>query len=166
MAIEIERKFLVKGDEWRSQVMRSKCIVQAYLAITEALSIRARIVDDIDATLTIKSQGTSTSRQEFEYIIPLNDARAMIQHRIGAVIDKVRHIVPAGELFWEVDEFGGENAGLVLAEIELNSTDVQFDRPGWIGTEVSDDPRYSNSSLSVRPSGTFGPRDCNGSTGS
>jgi adenylate cyclase len=153
MAIEIERKFLVNGDGWRLHVTRSKRIEQAYLAITAKLSIRVRIVDDVDAMLTIKSQGASTLRQEFEYKIPLSDARALVELRVGILLTKVRHIARIDGLDWEIDEFGGKNASLVMAEIELTSAEQQIDLPDWLGHEVSDDMRYANSSLALRPFG-------------
>lgn len=153
MAIEIERKFLVNGDGWRLHVTRSKRIEQAYLAITEKLSIRVRIVDDVDAMLTIKSQGASTLRQEFEYTIPLSDARTLVELRVGTLLTKVRHIARIDGLDWEIDEFGGKNASLVMAEIELKSAEQQIDLPDWLGREVSDDMRYANSSLALRPVG-------------
>lgn len=153
MAIEIERKFLVKSDDWRAHVQRSKRIVQAYLAISEQMSVRVRVVDERDATLTIKSRGASTGRLEFEYQLPLDDARTLLELRVGSLLTKVRHIVQINELTWEIDVFSGENAGLVLAEVELQSAAQAVTIPSWIGDEVSHDERYTNGSLALRPMG-------------
>jgi adenylate cyclase len=149
MASEIERKFLVAGDRWKAQADRGKRIEQAYLASTDKASIRVRIVDDAEAMLTIKSAGSGTSRSEFEYSIPLDDARELMNLREGRVLQKRRHIVPAGKLRWEIDVFGGDLAGLVIAEIELPSEETDFERPSWLGRDVTDDRRYYNASLAA-----------------
>ncbi|AIT80520.1 CYTH domain-containing protein [Novosphingobium pentaromativorans] len=152
MAIEIERKFLVEGDSWRSAVASKKRIRQAYLSNGGKAGVRIRIIDEERAKLTIKSKAKAgvkaLSRSEFEYQVPLEDARAMLELRRGLIIDKVRHLVPAGGgRTWEIDVFAGEHEGLVLAEIELGSADEAVTLPEWIGREVTSDPRYSNAAL-------------------
>ncbi|MGE0766249.1 MAG: CYTH domain-containing protein [Hyphomicrobiaceae bacterium] len=150
MADEIERKFLVTNDDWRRTAVGEEHLCQFYLATTGRSSIRVRIRNDAEARLTIKSAKPGPRRDEFEYAIPLEDAHALRALAIGSVIEKVRHIVPAdpsGALRWEVDVFGGAHEGLVIAEIELQSTDQSFDRPEWLGKDVTDDERYYNAAL-------------------
>lgn len=119
MAIEIERKFLVTSEGWRASVVSRKHLRQGYLARGGKTSVRVRIVDDATATLTVKSRGARTSRLEFEYAIPVEEAATLLELRDGHLLSKVRHLVRHDGLTWEVDVFGGENAGLVIAEIEL-----------------------------------------------
>jgi adenylate cyclase len=149
MAAEIERKFLVTGDGWKAQADGGKRIEQAYVASTDKASIRVRIVDDAEAVLTIKSAESGTRRSEFEYTIPVEDARELMKLRQGRRLEKRRHIVPAGRLKWEIDVFGGDLAGLVVAEIELPSADADFERPSWLGRDVTGDKRYYNASLAA-----------------
>jgi adenylate cyclase len=149
MASEIERKFLVTGDSWKAQADRGKALVQAYLASTDKASIRVRTVDDSEAVITIKSAGSGASRSEFEYSIPVDDARELMKLRHGRLLEKRRHTLPAGRLKWEIDVFGGDLAGLVMAEIELPSADADFEQPSWLGREVTDDKRYYNDSLAA-----------------
>ncbi len=152
MADEIERKFLVRGEGWRSgPIIRRSLIRQAYLTQGNRASIRIRIRDADAATLTVKSNETKIRRQEYEYAIPVQDAEAMLALRAGSVIEKVRHDLAWGSLTWEIDVFEGENKGLVIAEIELSHEAQDFMRPDWLGPEITDDPRYSNSSLAIRP---------------
>lgn len=148
MAIEIERKFLVTGDGWRSSVTHRLDIRQAYLSVTDTSTVRVRLRDSA-AFLTIKSAGAGLTRQEFEIAIPFADAEAMLALRTGRVIEKRRHIAPAGSLRWEIDVFAGDLAGLVIAEIELPTEAAEFARPDWLGVEVTGDPRYGNSSLAT-----------------
>ena len=129
MAAEIERKFLVTGDAWQRGATRCSVIRQAYLAGTDGATVRVRIKDDKEATLTVKSANSGSNRREFEYPIPLEDARELMQMRTGAVIEKRRHEIPAEGLCWEVDAFEGAHQGLVLAEVELAGEDAAFDRP-------------------------------------
>lgn len=151
MATEIERKFLVLEDGWRSSVVSEKPIVQGYLATAGRATVRARIKGD-QGFLTIKGEARGISRAEFEYPIPAEDARAMLdQMAEGVVVEKVRHEVRVGDHLWELDVFSGANAGLVVAEIELSSEDEPFARPDWLGAEVSDDRRYANASLARHP---------------
>lgn len=148
MPVEIERKFLVAGTAWRTP--DGQRIVQGYLNRDKARTVRVRIAGS-QAFLTIKGATTGATRAEFEYPIPLADAEALLGLCDGPLIDKVRHRVAFGGLLWEVDEFLGENAGLVVAEVELASEDQTVDLPPWVGEEVTHDPRYFNSSLATRP---------------
>lgn len=120
MPIEIERKFLIASEAWRTEVANHSGIRQAYLAVTDTAAVRVRIVDAA-AFLTIKSAGPAISREEFEYSIPLGDAEALLALRTGRLIEKRRYIVPHGTLRWEIDVFSGDLAGLVIAEIELRA---------------------------------------------
>ena len=142
MAREIERKFLVTGDDWRNQVVKSARYRQGYLTEGGACSIRVRI-DGERAFLNIKSATLGIMRSEYEYPIPLLDAEEMLAHfTIGLLIEKTRHFVDYQGRRWEIDVFEGANAGLVVAEIELRSEDESFELPPWVGEEVSHDPRY------------------------
>ncbi len=151
MALEIERKFLVGGTGWEAAVSSRRRLVQFYLTRDAKSSVRVRIEDEARAWLTIKTATSGVSRSEFEYPIPLGDAAEMMALAEGAVIDKVRHIVAHGGFDWEVDVFAGDNAGLVIAEVELPSVEQSFELPGWIGPEVTHDRRYYNASLVQRP---------------
>lgn len=151
MAFEIERKFLVVSDAWQQSVGDESYIRQAYLTGRDKASIRVRIRDNRSATLTIKSRGADLKRLEFEYEIPVFEAEAMLPLRRGAIIEKRRAIVPFRGHVWEVDTFFGDNAGLVLAEIELNSVGEKFARPQWIGAEVTSHASYYNGALASNP---------------
>jgi adenylate cyclase len=151
MSFEIERKFLVSGDGWQEHVTSRKLIRQAYLASAGKASIRVRVVDDHVATLTIKSRPVDLRRLELEYPIPILEAEALMQLRHGSVIEKVRNLVPRGELTWEIDLFSGENAGLVIAEVELRHEHQPVDLPDWIGAEVTGQPQFYNSALVQHP---------------
>jgi adenylate cyclase len=150
MPIEIERKFLVRSDAWRSHVVTRKKLRQGYLAQNDRTSVRIRITDETSALLTVKSRDTGR-RLEFEYPIPCQDAITLLELREGSVISKVRHIVPAGNLKWEIDVFEDDNRGLVVAEIELPSMDYPLTLPEWVGAEVTHDGRYYNSHLVLHP---------------
>lgn len=151
MAIEIERKFLVVGESWRDQVTRSSAMRQGYLSTNAKATVRVRIVDDGRAFLTIKGKTDGISRAEFEYEVPLEEGRAMLEMARPNVVEKRRHIVPHGGLDWEVDIFEGAHDGLIMAEVELTSADQVVDLPAWAGQEVSHDDRYANASLSRNP---------------
>lgn len=151
MPVEIERKFRVTGESWRAHVTSVRRIRQAYLTKNGRLSVRVRIDDNIKATLTIKTVEHGIRRNEFEYPIPVADAEDLLERREGAVIIKVRHIVPFAGMSWEVDVFEGENAGLIVAEVELAHADDVFTRPDWVGEEVTHDRRYYNADLAKRP---------------
>ena len=151
MAQEIERKFLLDNDAWRGQVDTAQRMLQGYLLRGGDTAIRVRIAGD-QAWLNIKKSLDGVHRLEYEYEIPLADAQEMLdQLALRPVIDKTRHLVHIGPHTWEIDEFHGDNAGLVVAEIELEHADEAFERPDWLGEEVSTDRRYFNSSLSERP---------------
>lgn len=146
MSTEIERKFLVVSDAWRRKATSKSHIVQGYLARGRRSTIRVRIKDDKTATLTIKSRQRGISRSEFEYRIPLKDARSLLELCGSSRIEKERHTVPQGKLTWEVDVFVSP-VELVMAEIELESADQEVKLPKWIGEDVTDNPDYRNSSL-------------------
>jgi adenylate cyclase len=146
MGIEIERKFLLKGDGWRG-LGQPTLMRQGYLVADPVRTVRVRIEGE-RAVITIKSKTTGASRGEWEYEIPVPDAAELLERLCEQpLVEKVRHRIEHAGHTWEVDEFRGENAGLVVAEIELGSEDEAFERPDWIGQEVTDDPRYYNSSL-------------------
>lgn len=151
MGVEIERKFLVVSDTWKSHVVSEKRIVQGYLAHTDATTVRVRVKGET-AYITIKGTSSGISRSEFEYEIPVADAEAMLaQMAQGPVIDKVRHLIEVDGHTWELDVFAGDNAGLVMAEVELSDAEEAFTVPDWAGLDVSDDPRYYNVNLAAHP---------------
>lgn len=151
MAIEIERKFLLENEKWRENVSNSVIYKQGYLSSQPTSSIRVRISDK-QAWLNIKSATIGTQRAEYEYEIPLSDAQEILNNLcLKPVIEKTRHFVKHENHLWEIDEFYGENAGLIVAEIELNSVDEIFEKPEWIGEEVTQDVRYYNNNLAREP---------------
>ena len=155
MGIEIERKFLVASDAWRSEVVSSTPMSQGYLG-GGASTIRVRQTAD-QAFLTIKGKAKNFSRAEFEYPIPIADAAEMLSTMaVGTIVEKIRHFVPAGNgLVWEIDEYLNANAPLFTAEIELPEENTPFEYPAWLGAEVSDDKNYTNRSLSRTPYSTW-----------
>jgi len=163
MSLEIERKFLVRGDDWRKLATSRSEIRQAYLDMNPKVSIRVRIRDNEKATLSLKSASSSLRRLELEYSIPTLEAEALMPLRHGNVVEKTRHIVPYiaahgstdEALTWEVDEFSGANSGLLIAEIELPREDYPVELPPWIGTEVTGQGQYYNGSLAMRPFGQW-----------
>lgn len=148
MATEIERKFLVRGEGWRQAAPRE--IRQGYLNRDKQRTVRVRIAGE-RAYLTVKGMAKGLARPEFEYEIPLADAEQMLSLCDGPLLEKRRHVLKHADTTWEVDEFLGENAGLIVAEVELEDEHQSFERPDWLHTEVTDDPRYLNSNLSVHP---------------
>lgn len=151
MGREIERKFLVTGDGWRAAAVDAVPMRQGYLATDPACSVRVRI-EGGSARLNIKSATLGVERLEFEYPIPVADAEEMLARLCTTPpVEKVRYRVPWGGHVWEVDVFEGANAGLVVAEIELPDPDAPFERPPWVGEEVSHDPRYYNVMLARHP---------------
>ena len=151
MGTEIERKFLVTGDAWREGARDAQRFRQGYLPGIETASVRVRVSGD-RAWLNIKSATLVVSRLEFEYPIPLADAEEILDALCERpLIEKTRHHVPHAGHLWEVDVFEGDNAGLVVAELELASPDESFERPPWVGAEVSHDRRYYNVSLVRHP---------------
>lgn len=160
MALEIERKFLLANQDWKSQVIQNKVISQGYLSTlgkTDSHSstskipttIRIRIIED-EAFITIKSSTIGITRSEFEYSVPVEDAKEMMK-LANNVVEKIRHYVPVENYTFEIDEFLGDNAGLVVAEIELPNENTHFHKPEWLGEEVSHDNKYFNSSLAENP---------------
>lgn len=150
MAKEIERKFLVAGD-YKQAAVSSSHIVQGYIGRTPSLTFRIRLRDE-RGYLTVKGRTDEAgmSRDEWEYEIPAADARELLAHSDGS-IEKRRYMVPAGRHTFEVDEFFGANEGLTMAEVELSSPDEAFERPEWLGDEVTGDKRYYNSQLLQHP---------------
>lgn len=149
MGIEIERKFLVEGDAWRVGASPSR-IVQGFLSRDPERIVRVRLRDG-EAFLTIKGKGSGLARVEVEVAIPAEEARQLLPLCLPPLIEKTRHLVTWAGHLWEIDEFYGDNAGLVVAEVELATEDEIFERPPWLGREVSEDFRYSNAALSERP---------------
>ena len=150
MAKEIERKFLVAHQAWRESVNTIHVYRQGYLSYDSERTVRVRATE-VTGYLTIKGITEGLTRDEFEYEIPLADALALLQLCERPAIEKKRYIVPNGAHVGEVDVFEGVNEGLVVAEIELGSEDEAFDKPNWLGNEVSGDRKYSNSALSLHP---------------
>jgi len=150
MATEIERKFIPRTDNWRDGAggVRYR---QGYLSTDSERTVRVRTAGD-KAFLTIKGKTVGASRAEYEYAIPRDDADAMLDQLCRRpIIEKVRYKISHGGLIWEVDEFEGENAGLVIAEVELSSEDQAVELPDWAGQEVTGDPRYYNANLISNP---------------
>jgi adenylate cyclase len=151
MGKEIERKFLLKHAGWRAQIRATEQMRQGYLQSNLLSSVRVRISGE-HAFLNIKSATLDVSRLEFEYAIPVADATEILDALCEKpLIEKRRHEVPVGNHLWEIDEFEGDNAGLIVAEIELQRADEIFERPDWLGEEVSHDPRYYNVCLVKHP---------------
>ncbi len=151
MGIEIEKKFLLRNDAWRTEADAGTAFRQGYLVGSDKASVRVRIEGD-NANINIKSATLGITRQEFEYPIPLEDAQNLLENLCEKpLIEKTRYHVRHTGHVWEIDVFEGENAGLVVAEIELDDEDEAFARPDWLGEEVSGDPRYYNVSLVKHP---------------
>jgi adenylate cyclase len=156
MATEIERKFLPSGDDWRRYATARTLLRQGYLANNERCSVRVRVAGGDVGWLSVKAMTPGLARAEYEYPMPLADANAMLDALCARpFIEKWRHIVPYGAHEWEIDEFLGDNAGLVVAEVELDRVDEVPEMPPWIGREVTDDVRFYNFSLAERPWSTF-----------
>lgn len=150
MATEIERKYLVVGDEWRQPGTGNE-FRQGYLSTVKERTVRVRVVGTC-GFLTIKGITIGATRTEYEYEIPVDEARAMLADLCEQpIIEKIRYEVDWEGLTWEVDEFLGVNSGLVVAEVELEDADREITLPEWIGEDVTDDPRYFNSNLVARP---------------
>ena len=151
MGKEIERKFLVEGDGWRGSA-NGLFYRQGYLNSAKDRIVRVRAIGADRAYLTVKGPASGAVRDEFEYEIPRADADYMLDGLAEKpLIEKTRFKIPCGDFIWEIDEFAGDNAGLVLAEIELQSEGQSFPKPSWLGLEVTGDPRYFNSSLIKNP---------------
>lgn len=151
MALEIEHKFLLANNEWRNHIKRSIKYRQGYLSSLPTSSIRIRVSDN-HAWLNIKSATIGAQRHEYEYEIPLADAEELLNTLCKRpLIEKTRHFVEDNNNLWEIDEFEGENEGLIVAEIELEKTGASFVKPGWLGAEVTGDLRYYNNNLVLHP---------------
>jgi adenylate cyclase len=158
VALEIERKFLVASDEWRQQAEPGVRYRQGYLSAQPRATVRVRVAGE-RAFLTVKGEAAGLVRPEFEYAIPLPDAEAMLAGLCGGpLVEKTRYRVPHSGHIWEVDVFEGDNAGLVVAELELTHPDEPFARPPWLGREVTGDARYLNARLARYPYRTW-PQD-------
>ncbi|PIE45843.1 MAG: adenylate cyclase [Gammaproteobacteria bacterium] len=152
MSIEIERKYLIKNDKWKSQVNEAQHITQGYIK-TEDATVRIRCYkDDHTAEITIKGKRKGISRLEFEYAIPYTDAREM-QDKLcqTRLVEKTRHLIEYKGLLWELDEFHGENDGLFVAEVELTDENQTIELPDWVSEDVSFDSKYRNSRLCINP---------------
>lgn len=150
MAKEIERKFLVKGDVWR-ELAKGTAYRQGYLSTVKERTVRVRTIDD-KGYLTVKGITIGSTRVEYEYEIPAADANEMLDDLCEQpIIEKNRYKIARDGLIWEIDEFGGVNQGLIVAEVELDSEAQGFTKPDWIGDEIADDPRYFNSNLIAHP---------------
>ena len=151
MPVEIERKFLLSSNTWRELVDAQYRIRQGYMGEIDKASVRIRVQGD-KANINIKSATLSMRRMEYEYDIPLNEAEEMLEQLCKQPqVDKTRFIVEQGKHKWEIDEFYGDNQGLIVAEIELNYENETFEKPEWIGEEVTEDPRYYNVNLIKNP---------------
>ena len=148
MAIEIERKFLVTNEDWKTGT--PALYRQGYLNRDKHRTVRIRIAGD-KAMINVKSLTVGMRRAEYEYSIPVSDAKEMLNLCEGPLIEKKRWLIEVGKNSWEIDEFMGDNQGLVVAEIELDDESQNFEMPSWAGIEVTDDERYYNSSLSMTP---------------
>jgi len=150
MGKEIERKFLVRGDDWRSLAQGIPCR-QGYINSADERTVRIRTIGE-EAFLTIKGPTMGASRAEYEYEIPLKDGNEMLETLTEKpIIEKKRYRIPFAGLTWEIDEFFGDNAGLIVAEVELESEGQIFQKPDWAGEEVTGDPRFFNSNLIRNP---------------
>ena len=149
MPLEIERKFLLVSDDYTVNA-KTVDIKQAYLSADENMAIRVR-VEGIQASINIKSKKSDRVNHEFEYVIPLDEAQSLIRMSPYPIIEKIRHIVEYEGKTWEVDEFHGDNAELTVAEIELDDENEAFEKPPWLGEEVTADYRYLNSNLAKKP---------------
>lgn len=155
MALEIERKFLVVDDAWRSEVVRSLEMRQGYLTREAGrASVRVRMEGE-EARLNIKAAVVGSARAEYDYAIPPADGREILDTLCVGRLEKLRHYVERDGVTWEIDEFLGDNAGLIVAEVELESTDQVFVRPPWLGRELTDDRRYYNHHLALHPYRTW-----------
>jgi len=152
---ETERKFLVNKEAWEQCTNPGgEEYIQGYLCTDGTKSIRVRIAEG-EGVLTIKGAARGISRDEFEYKIPVYEARELLKMVTGGIVEKTRFKIPLGHFTWEVDVFRGSNSGLIIAEIELGGEDDEFIRPDWLGKEVTGDHRYQNSYLSLHPFSTW-----------
>lgn len=150
MAVEIERRFLLANDTWRAHIRKSLLMRQGYLTVEKECTIRVRISGN-DARLTIKGFISNVSRHEFEYPIPRADAESILANLCPFVLEKTRHFIDVDDVVFDIDEYGGENAPLIIAELELPAEDAPYPRPAWLGEEITADGRYTNAYLSRHP---------------
>jgi len=151
MGIEIERKFLLKNDSWRNHYSKKMELRQGYLSGSADCTVRVRVSDE-EGWITVKGRFRNITRSEFEYLIPKADAENMLLEFAGEnIVEKMRYFIDYKGNEWVVDEFFGRNRGLVLAELELKFEDVIYEKPAWLGEDVSNDYRYCNSNLSRNP---------------
>lgn len=150
-ATEIERKFLVRDDSWRNSASCPHFLQQAYLHGRDQGSVRVRLVDGCSARLTIKFRTTPLTKEEYEYEIPVEEARGLLLRATGHILEKTRYKVAHDGRNWDVDVFAGAYEGLTLAEIEMASEEEAFSRPPWLGREVTGSKRYSNRSMATAP---------------
>ena len=151
MPLEIERKFLLANDAWRREVTRTRVMRQGYLGTPGGrASIRVRL-DENEARLNIKAAVVGSSRAEYDYDMPPAEAQEILDTLCVGRVDKTRHYVERDGVTWEIDEFHGDNDGLIVAEIELDEIQQQFVHPQWLGREVTDEQRYYNHSLAMKP---------------
>lgn len=148
MGTEIERKFLVRNDDWRKAANEGRSIRQGYLSSNAKATVRVRTWDDEKGAITLKGKSVGATRAEFEYQIPIDDARELLELSRPHTIEKRRHELEFGGLTWEIDVFEGRHEGLIIAEVELEHEEQAVDMPSWIGEEVTLDDRYFNASLS------------------
>jgi adenylate cyclase len=151
MSFEIERKFLVANDGWYDLVTHRIHIRQAYLTSNDKVSLRVRIKDNGGATVTVKTREAKLRRLELEYPVPALEAESLISLRHGSIVEKERFIVPYKGRTWEIDVFAGENAGLVVAEVELDNESQRVELPPWVGAEITGRSEYYNGSLALHP---------------
>lgn len=150
MGKEIERKFLVKGDAWRA-LAKGTAYRQGYLSTVKERTVRVRTIDS-SGYMTVKGVTVGATRVEYEYVIPVVDAKEMLDDLCEKpIIEKNRYKIPHDDLTWEVDEFFGVNQGLIVAEVELQTENQVFSKPVWVGDEVTDDARYFNANLIANP---------------
>jgi len=156
MAHEIERKFLIKGD-YTPFIIKSTRIIQGYLSSVPERAVRVRINGN-KGFITIKGKGNASgaSRYEWEKEIPVSEAKELLELCEPGIIEKVRNLVKVGDHIYEIDAFYGENKGLILAEIELSSEDEKFEKPNWLGEEVTGDSKYYNAMISKNPYKNWG----------
>jgi adenylate cyclase len=156
MPTEIERKFLVRREKWDAVTKpKGNVYKQGYILSEEKRTVRIRVTPDA-AYITLKGASTGISRSEYEYAIPVNDGVEILENFATSTVEKTRYNINYAGHLWEVDVFAGDNAGLIVAEIELESEDEPFGKPDWAGAEVSHDNRYTNASLSVKPYKAWG----------
>lgn len=150
MGLEIERKFLLKDDTWKAEADNGLEIKQGYLSSVIERTVRVRVIGE-KGMLTVKGKNHNLTRNEFEYEIPFNEAILLLDLCETPIIEKKRYLVKRGSLVWEIDIFEGENEGLKVAEVELDSETQSFKLPDWLGNEVSQESKYFNSALIANP---------------